>query len=217
MNILAIGAHHDDVEFGCFGTLTRHRQNDDKVVVAVMSNGALKHSVNDDVIRTPARSEKETEKSMGLIGVEDIIHLNYQDTAVPFSRETISDIERLVDKHNIDMVYTHWAGDTHQDHINTLDSTLSACRNVKNVLCYEQVPLPRVTTTYPVANYFVDISGVPFSKKIQASKCHVSQIEKYKKSGFDIIDGLEVMARYRGNQCGVKFAEAFNILKMSWL
>ncbi len=68
MNVLAIGAHHADVEFGCFGTLTRHRQNNDKVVVAVMSNGALKHSVNDDVIRTPARSELETEQAMSLIG-----------------------------------------------------------------------------------------------------------------------------------------------------
>jgi LmbE family N-acetylglucosaminyl deacetylase len=38
MNVLAIGAHHDDVEFGCFGALSRHRQNNDKVVVAVMSN-----------------------------------------------------------------------------------------------------------------------------------------------------------------------------------
>ena len=57
MNVLAIGAHHDDIEFGCFGTLTRHRQNNDNVVVAVMSNGALKHSVSDDVIRTPRRRE----------------------------------------------------------------------------------------------------------------------------------------------------------------
>ena len=122
MNVLAIGAHHDDIEFGCFGTLTRHRQNNDNVIVAVMSNGALKHSVNDDVIRTPRRSEVETEQAMSLIGIEDVVHLNYQDTAVPFNRDTISDIERLVDKHDIDMVYTHWAGDTHQDHINTLQS-----------------------------------------------------------------------------------------------
>ncbi len=214
MNVLAIGAHHDDIEFGCFGALSRHRQNNDKVVVAIMSNGALKHSVSDVVIRTPDRSKMETEQAMSLIGVSDIYHLNYQDTNVPFNRDTIQDIERIVGEQNIDLVYTHWAGDTHQDHINTLNSTLSACRNVKNVLCYEQVPLPRVTTTYPVANYYVDISGVHFSNKIQASKCHISQIEKYNKVGFDIIDGLEVMARYRGNQCGVQFAEAFNVLKM---
>ena len=212
MNILAIGAHHDDVEFGCFGTLTRHRQNDDKVVVAVMSNGALKHSVNDDVIRTPARSEKETEKSMGLIGVEDIIHLNYQDTAVPFSRETISDIERLVDKHNIDMVYTHWAGDTHQDHINTLDSTLSACRNVKNVLCYEQVPLPRVTTTYPVANYFVDITDT-IDKKLSIMEIYKSEVMN--DYGPRSLSSIRALNRYRGSRINVEYAEAFILLYKS--
>ena len=214
MNVLAIGAHHDDIEFGCFGTLSKHRQNGDSVYVVVMSNGALKHSVSDDVIRTPERSKLETQKAMDLIDVEEVVNLNYQDTAVPFNRDTIQDLERIISLYNIDTVYTHWGGDTHQDHINTLQSSLSACRNVRNIFSYEQVPLPRVTTTYPVANYYVDIGGVHFSNKVKASKAHVSQIDKYKKVGFDIIDGLEVMARYRGNQCGVKFAEAFNVLKI---
>jgi len=214
MNVLAIGAHHDDIEFGCFGTLSKHRQNGDSVYVVVMSNGALKHSVSDDVIRTPERSKLETQKAMDLIDVEEVVNLNYQDTAVPFNRDTIQDLERIISLYNIDTVYTHWGGDTHQDHINTLQSSLSACRNVRNIFSYEQVPLPRVTTTYPVANYYVDISGVHFSNKVKASKAHVSQIDKYKKVGFDIIDGLEVMARYRCNQCGVKFAEAFNVLKI---
>ena len=33
MNILAIGSHHDDVEFGCFGTLSKHKENGDNVYV----------------------------------------------------------------------------------------------------------------------------------------------------------------------------------------
>ena len=84
---------------------------------------------------------------------------------------------------------------------------------VDNVLSYEQVPVPRVTNVYPVANYYVDITDY-MDKKIQASQCHISQIEKYESYGIDMIDSLSVLARYRGNQVGVKYAEAFDVLKM---
>ena len=215
MNILAIGSHHDDVEFGCFGTLSKHKENGDNVYVVIMSNGLLRHTVTNKIIREVETTTNETKCAMKVLGI-DWFQLNFQDTEVPFNVESISKIERLIDKLSIDTVYTHWAGDTHQDHINTLKSTLSACRGVDNVLCYEQVPLPRVTNVYPVANYYVDITGKHFDKKIEASKCHKSQIKKYNDVGYDVIDGLEVMARYRGNQCGVKHAEAFDVLKMKW-
>mgnify|MGYP003118183966 CR=1 FL=1 len=141
-NILAIGAHSDDIEFGCGGTLHKHVKEGHNVYMLIMSNG-----------------------------------------------------------------------DTHQDHINTLQSSLSAGRLVDNVLCYEQVPVPRVTNVYPVANYYVDITPY-MDVKIKASECHKTQIEKYKKSNMDMIDALEVMARYRGNQINRKYAEAFDVLKM---
>ena len=41
-----------------------------------------------------------------------------------------------------------------------------------------------------------------------------TKLKKYKEQGFDILSGLEALARYRGNQIGVKYAEAFDILKM---
>ena len=110
-------------------------------------------------------------------------------------------------------MYTHWGGDTHQDHINTLNSTLAASRLVDTVLSYEQVPLPRVTKVNPIVNYYVDISDF-MDSKIDGCNCHKSQIEKYKNANFDIIDGLNTLAKYRGNQIGVEYAEGFNILKM---
>ena len=84
---------------------------------------------------------------------------------------------------------------------------------IQLVLCYEQVPVPRVTNVYPVANYYVDIT--PYMDiKIKSCKSHESQINKYLKSKIDMIDGLDILARYRGNQINRKYAEAFDVLKM---
>ena len=211
-NILAIGAHSDDIEFGCGGTLHKHVRNGHNVHILIMSNGDMKHSVTGEVIRTIKDTNIECRKGPDVIGAQ-LVQLDFPDREVPFNADSIGAIENVIHSHNIDTIYTHWSGDTHQDHINTLQSSLSAGRLVDNVLCYEQVPVPRVTNVYPVANYYVDITPY-MDVKIKASKCHETQIEKYKNSNIDMLDALEVMARYRGNQINRKYAEAFDILKM---
>tara|TARA_Y100000593_G_C4238812_1_gene300996 strand:+ start:371 stop:1018 length:648 start_codon:yes stop_codon:yes gene_type:complete len=211
-NILAIGAHSDDIEFGCFGTMIKHIENGDNVNLLIMSNGDLSHSVTGEVIRKTSQTNVESKNAAELIGA-NLIQLDFPDREVPFNSDSITEIETLVYDLNIDTIYTHWGGDTHQDHINTLQSSLAAGRLVDNVLCYEQVPVPRVTNVYPVANYYVDITTY-MDRKIEACKCHESQIKKYSNMGVDMLDTLDVLARYRGNQINKKYAEAFDILKM---
>ena len=211
-NVLAIGAHSDDVEFGCGGTLIKHVSNGDNVHILMMSNGDIKHSVTGESIRTIEDTDNECKCAADKMGV-NLIQLDFPDREVPFNSESITAIEKVINEHNIDTVYTHWSGDTHQDHINTLKSSLSASRLVQNVFGYEQVPVPRVTNVYPVANYYVDITDF-METKIEACKCHTSQILKYDNMGVDMIDGLDVLARYRGNQIRRKYAEAFDVLKM---
>jgi hypothetical protein len=50
--------------------------------------------------------------------------------------------------------------------------------------------------------------------KLHGCEAHKSQIDKFNKHGFDMLDNVLTLAKFRGNQCGVKYAEAFNILKM---
>lgn len=211
-NILAIGAHPDDIEFGCSGTLKRHIKNGDRVIMVVMTSSDVSDAYTYEVTRNADISLNEATCSANHLGAELIIG-HFRDTSVPFNGESVAFIERIIKQYDIDTVYTHWGGDTHQDHINTLSATMAAARLVKNVLCYEQVPLPRITMTYPVANYFVDITET-MPDKLLACKCHKSQIDKFHSHGFDMIDNLEALARYRGTQSGVKYAEAFNVLKI---
>ena len=211
-NILAIGAHPDDIEFVCFGTLKKHTNDGDNVTMVVMTQSDVKDAHTQEVTRDSSQSIIEAKLAADVIGAELILG-PFQDTKVPFDNQSVAFLEKIIKERNIDIIYTHWGGDTHQDHINTLSATMAAGRLVKNVLCYEQVPLPRITTTYPVANYYVDITE-SFDYKLQGCLKHRSQIEKFKCHGFDMISNLETLAKFRGSQSGVKYAEAFNVLKI---
>ena len=211
-NILAIGAHPDDVEFGCFGTLKKHIDKGDKVFICLMSNSTVKDASTGKKTRTRKDSIIEAQQSADSIGA-DLIMLDFQDTEIPFNSLTVSAIEKIINDNNIDTVYTHWGGDTHQVHINTLNATLAASRMVSNVFCYEQVPLPRVCMSYPVANYYVNITDT-INSKIESCKYHKSQLKKYSNMGIDIIDNIKTLAKYRGNQAKIPYAEAFNVLKI---
>lgn len=212
-NVLAIGAHPDDIEFGCFGTLRKHIEAGDNVTLVVMTKSDVKDAYTQEVTRDANISLREAIAAAKELNSPELVMGPFQDTQIPFDYESVMFLEYVIKKRNIDTIYTHWGGDTHQDHINTLSATMAAARLVKNVLCYEQVPLPRITTVYPVANYYVDITDM-MDYKLHGCEAHKSQIDKFNKHGFDMLDNVLTLAKFRGNQCGVKYAEAFNILKM---
>ena len=212
-NVLAIGAHPDDIEFGCGGTLYNHKLKGDYVVYVCMTNTESVDGTNGILLRTAEENRLETINAAKVLQCDDVEFLPFKDLHIPFSFDSVSKLESLIKKHKIDTIYTHWAGDANQDHISTFRTTMAAARYIPNVFCYEQVPLPRITTTYPVANYYVDITNT-FDYKLKGCLKHKSQIEKFKSHGFDMISNLETLAKFRGSQSGVSYAEAFNVLKI---
>ena len=50
--VMAIGAHPDDIEFGCGGTLYKHKQNGDNIVMVVMTNTKSVNGVTGKSLRT---------------------------------------------------------------------------------------------------------------------------------------------------------------------
>lgn len=210
--VMAIGAHPDDIEFGCSGTLCNHIKNDDYVVMVVMTNTESVDGVTGKVLRTRVENESEARNAAEVIGCE-IEFLSFKDLHVPFDFNSVSKLEGLIKKHDIDTIYTHWAGDANQDHIATFKTTMAAARYVPNVFCYEQIPIPRVSENSINPTYYVDISKT-FEKKITASECHKSQINKYESHGFNVTDNLETIAKFRGIQANCKYAEAFQVIKM---
>lgn len=211
-NILAIGAHPDDIEFGCGGTLLKHKQAGDFVVYLCMTGTESVDGVSGNIIRSLEENEEETKKAAKLLKVDKIEHLKFKDLHIPFSFDSVSAIEKIINKYKIDTVYTHWAGDANQDHISTFKATMAASRYVPNVYCYEQIPIPRMSENQMIVNHYVDITD-HFSTKLKASKQHKSQFIKYKKIGLNVSKNLKTLAKFRGIQAKVKYAEAFQVIK----
>ncbi len=210
MNVMAIGAHPDDIEFGCGGTLIKHKDNGDKVIYVCMTDTESVDATEDKVIRTQSQLKSETQCAADILGVDRIHYLPFKDLHVPFSFDSVSELEKLIKEYEIDIIYTHWSGDSNQDHISTFKTTMAAARYVKNIYCYEQIPIPRHTDNPMRINTYMDITN-SFDDKIKAAECHQSQFKKYKAAGFDVTENLTTLAKFRGANC--KYAEGFQVIK----
>lgn len=199
MHVLAIGAHPDDVELGCGGTLLAHRARGHQVTILVLTTG--------DLGPQDLRSRiAEQEEAAELIGAQ-LIWGGLEDGAISESRHTVELIERVLRTVEPDVVYTHCPRDTHQDHRATANCTLAATRRLSRVLFYES---PTSVGFQP--SVYVDID--PYVEgKVEALRAHVSQVLK---NGLVDLEAIEALARYRGFQARIRRAEAFEAERLVW-
>jgi LmbE family N-acetylglucosaminyl deacetylase len=217
MRILAIGAHPDDIEFGCAGTLARCIRRGDAVVMAVACVG---DSASPDLSREELAKVRSVElkNSAKTLGAE-LIEMGLPDYGVWPSREAVMLFTDVVRRAKPDVVITHGNTDYGGDHNNThalvLDATVAATvRNVKT----EHPPIPKPPYIFmmePLGGYgfnphvYVDITET-FDVKIRMLQCHVSQMQWMSRyGGFDSCKYVDVAARFRGYQAGVTMAEGF--------
>ena len=212
MNVMAIGAHPDDIEFGCGGTLIKHKEMGNDVTYVCMTDTESVDATKGKIIRTKSELKSETQCAADVLGVDRIFYLPFKDLHIPFSIESVSQLETLIKQYQTDTIYTHWSGDSNQDHISTFKTTMAAARYVPNVYCYEQIPIPRHTDNPMRINTYVDITE-SFDDKIKAAECHQSQFKKYEDAGFDVSENLTTLAKFRGIQANCKYAEGFQIIK----
>lgn len=208
-NVLAIGAHADDIELGCGGTIALHSKRGDNVYLLIMAESYWTN-YDGTVFRKKEEGEIEEQEGARIMGGK-LINLGYETKKVPFSNESIEAINKIIDDFEINTIYTHWCHDTHQDHIRTTQSVLSAARYVKNILMYE--------TEYPGGRsylgfrnqYYVDISDT-FDIKMKALSMHKSQVKKYGENIF--LRAVEARTRHRGYEIGVNYAECFEVIRL---
>ncbi|MFA6435464.1 MAG: PIG-L deacetylase family protein [Elusimicrobiales bacterium] len=194
MNILGIGAHPDDLEFGCGGIFTKLAGNGHKINMLVMTGG--------DVGGLAEVRRTEQEKAAKLLKAR-LFWGGFMDTDVPMSRELIQAIERRVALIRPDLIFVNSENDTHQDHRNVAKAVITAARYTKNLIFYE---VPTTLNFAPTA--FSDIGAV-ISDKVRLLKCHRSQVYKTRVKNLSIIETAKSTAVFRGYQDRVKYAEGF--------
>lgn len=196
MNVLALGAHPDDIEIFMYGLLSRLKKDGNKIYLTVATDGSKGGKYNEHKLsKTRAEETKKALKSLGclnLLGLSDS-YLGYENTDIIKIRRNIEEIQP-------DLIITHYEKDYHNDHI-------SLSKLVKQVASH-YVPIIYCDTMMGInfnPLYFIDITEF-FKEKTKAVLQHKSQNPKR------FVNLIKLMNSYRAAQCNAPlgtYAEAY--------
>jgi LmbE family N-acetylglucosaminyl deacetylase len=197
-HVLGIGAHPDDLELGCAGTLARHIAQGDRVTMLVVTEG--QEGPGD-----ASRRKDEARHAARAIGA-DLVFGGLPDGSVSNHEFTLVHlIEDVLRSTGATTVYTHGQKDSHQDHRAVGLASMGACRQVQRVLCYDS---PSSIGFSP--SIFVDITTT-LDKKLTALGMHESQVENSSMASLSLV---ATQAGYRGFQARCEAAEGFEPLRL---
>lgn len=219
--ILVLAPHADDEVLGCGGTIAKHAENDDKVVVGVLTNaavGAPQSYSEKDVLSTRG----EALRAHRLLGVHKTIFLDFPAPALDQypQYKMASAISDILSEYKPDVLYVPHKGDLHHDHGAIYNAALVAARpigsySVKQIYSYETLsetewghPTPDMVF---VPTSFNVLSALHLKKKLAAFACYKSQLydEPHPRS----LKSIERLAGYRGSCVSRAQAEAFMLVR----
>lgn len=210
MRILAVGAHLDDIEIACGGTLAKAIRSGHIVKVLIMSKSGYTNKEG-KIQRSDEIAVKEGLNALHTLGIEDISILGFETKDIPFRSDVVNAIDLCVASFEPDIIFTHHPFDTHQAHEGVAKATIAAARRKNTVFFYEPItPSGRSYMPFKPTMY-VDIEST-ISQKIESLKCHTTEYNKF--GAEDWIEGVRCRCGYRGYEIGKKYAEAFEILRL---
>lgn len=217
MRVMAIGAHPDDIEICCSGTLAKYSQEDHEIIMAYVTDGGAGHKT---ILPEEMREirKNEAKEACAVIGA-NMLWFGIPDEFVFDNLETRMLFVDKIRQGCPDVIITHGPADYHHDHraVHNLVLGTSFIATLKNVPTkHQEIPaLPKLlymdtlAGTNFIPEEYVDVSEQFNIKREMLSK-HQSQLKWLKDhDNIDIIEFIEVMAKSRGLQCGVKYAEGF--------
>lgn len=210
MKIMAIGAHLDDIEIACGGTLAKAVEAGHQVKVLIMSKSGYTNKEG-NVQRSDDVAVKEGLNALHTLGIEDIEILDFPTKDIPFASDVVNAIDVRMSEYDPDVIFTHHPFDTHQAHEGVSKASIAAARRKNTVIFYEPItPSGRSYVAFK-PHLYVDIEST-IDKKIESLKCHTSEYNKF--GAEDWIEGVRCRCGFRGYEIGKKFAEAFEVLRM---
>ena len=203
--IIAFGAHPDDLEIGMGGTIAKLSAMGYIVqpIIATLPN----------FIKSDTKVGRKSESILAakVMECKSPIFLDLSPEQMVFGRKLVTLIDSLITEHKPDSVFTQWYGDSHQDHQILTSSVISACRNQNNLFMYETTIPGGITENSFRPQLFVDITETIDIKK-NALECFQSQ---FNRCGEIWIPAVIGRCSYRGYQVDAKYAEAFEVVKVT--
>ncbi len=198
-NILCLGAHADDIEIGCGGTLLRWISARPDLNVRWVVFTAEGKRANE----AKASAKALLQRTKAKVSVA-----NFRTSFLPFEGTKVKDhFEKLHKSFEPDLIFTHYREDRHQDHRLLSDLTWNTYRD-HVVLEYE---IPKYDGDLSSPNFFVPLEE-ELARKKAAHLCRYFQTQG-NKHWFAEETFLALM-RLRGMECASAYAEAFYCRKL---
>lgn len=198
--ILAIGAHPDDVEFGCLGLLLKQpRSTATHIYVASLG------SKGDPSTGTARRDESLS--ALEILGPQSVTVREAAGLAAADFDDVLQQLTGLINDVQPDLILTLGPQDTHQEHRRIYEITLAAARRSKaSILNY--AILSNTLDFKP--SLFVDVSDV-ITKKKEALARHRSQRDKYYMTPeyFEIFHSHNYASLH-----GIRYSESYEVVRL---
>lgn len=220
--ILVVAAHPDDEVLGCGGIIAKYA-NDNEVFILILGEGITSRYLNRKEASADELSAlKEKAKSAGkFLGARDVFFLDLPDQRfekVSFL-EITKKIEEIIKKIEPEIIFTHSYADLNLDHRIAFNAVLTITRPVENCKVKEIYSFEAPSSTEWsfqkingsfLPNVFEDITST-IGKKIEAIKIYESEMRKFPHPRSE--EGIKILAKIRGMSVGIKFIEAFELIR----
>lgn len=223
MNVLAVVAHPDDELFGCGATLKKLADQGHRIFSCILSSSAeARHN-------RPAldRLREVAREASRMVGIQDSIQhefKNIQMNVVP-QLDLVRAVEEAIVRFQPEWIFAHHPGDLNSDHRHCYDATMAAALLPQRLsrdlpptmirriyLC--EVPSSTDWAFAPDggfrANSFFDVSTT-FAAKLEALRHFEGALKPHPHSRS--VENVEALARVRGAQVNVTYAEAFCLVR----
>lgn len=230
-HIVVIAAHHDDIEFGCAGSIARWIHEGATVTYVIITDGSAgsndPNTVREELIQTRRQEQIAAAK---VVGVEDVRFLGYQDGELQASIALRRDLTRILREtkpyrvvcQDPTTVYVRDSYINHPDHRAAGEAALyatfpsSESRPIFRDLLDEGYEPHKVSEVYinltTQPTHFVDIGAV-MDTKIESLSKHVSQIGAGEDAENGALKFVRRFGKESGEKFGVDYAEIFRVMK----
>ena len=214
--VLVVAPHPDDETLGCGGTIRKHVAAGDHVYLCVVTK-----SYTPDWTKEYIKREMEELKDANkVLGIKETFLLNLPAVKLDIAgqKKLNDEIAKICQKVCTEILYVPFYGDINSDHRMISHACLVVARPkpgacIKKVLAYEvlsETEWGSPSFDHFVPNLYVDISST-IKEKLKAMACYKDQLFPFPHPRS--LEGIEILAKKRGTEVGLKYAESFMVLR----
>lgn len=216
--IIVISAHPDDEIIGAGGTLLRHKEAGDELYWLIVTN--IFESQGFSSARVTSRQQEINQVALQ-VGFKKIFKLDHPTMTLSGEMliRLVPQVAAVFQEVEPEIIYCLNRSDAHSDHRVVFDAVIACTKSfrhpyIKGVLMYECISETEFAPALPervfIPNYFVDVTNY-MDVKLQLLSIYASEMGEhpFPRSA----DNIRALAHFRGATAGVKYAEAFQLIK----